>query len=183
MESLGKVIKNWAELGKVSSLPEWEDLPSIPLYMDQVLMFTLEALSFFQRDEESPLLTKSMVNNYVKCGLLIHPEKKKYTREQIAKLLMICILKQAISIQDIGTLFSQEKDIKKLYESFLSAHSEALHDVCVSNRMQGDAKELLSKALSLASEASANRTAAEKILLEISRLDEANQNTENTDVK
>jgi Domain of unknown function (DUF1836). len=42
-----------------------------------------------------------MVNNYVKNGLLPHPEKKRYTREHLAYLIAITFLKQVVSINDI----------------------------------------------------------------------------------
>lgn len=61
----------WLQEAEEFALPNWSALPSIPLYMDQVMMFTGEALSLFERDEKQSLLTNSMINNYVKmrrCG-------------------------------------------------------------------------------------------------------------------
>ncbi|MDO4741631.1 MAG: DUF1836 domain-containing protein, partial [Eubacteriales bacterium] len=49
-------------------------------------------------------ITKSMVNNYVKHGLLARPEGKKYAREHLAALLEIAVLKQAMSMESIRAL-------------------------------------------------------------------------------
>ena len=70
-------ITSWAEEGKQLSPPDWEQLPTIPLYVDQVLLYLRDTLRFFERDEDDVLLTNSMINNYVKNGVLPHPEKKK----------------------------------------------------------------------------------------------------------
>ena len=48
--------------------PGWEELPGIPLYMDQVIFYLKDSLGFFQREPEGSLLTSSMINNYVKTG-------------------------------------------------------------------------------------------------------------------
>ena len=49
----------WLQEAEEFALPNWSALPSIPLYMDQVMMFTGEALSLFERDEKQSLLTNS----------------------------------------------------------------------------------------------------------------------------
>ena len=59
---------------------------------------------FFYNDspkEENYLLTKTMINNYVKNNLIEAPIKKQYSKIQIAKLFVICVLKQVYSMQDI----------------------------------------------------------------------------------
>ena len=53
-----------------------EALPDINLYMDQVITFMEKELYPTKRHEEDPILTKTMVNNYVKNNLLPPPEKK-----------------------------------------------------------------------------------------------------------
>ena len=78
----------WVAAAEGYALPAWEQLPGIPLYMDQVTMVTGEALALFERDEKQSLLTSSMVNNYVKNGVVEHPVHKKYMREHLVKLMM-----------------------------------------------------------------------------------------------
>ena len=82
-------------------LPEWDMLPDIGLYMDQVV--TLMERTFVPALPKGEM-TKSMVNNYVKVGLVPRPAGKKYDREHLAVLLIICVLKQALSMENIARL-------------------------------------------------------------------------------
>ena len=52
-----------------------------------------------------------MINNYVKLGVMPAPIKKRYSREHIAYLIIICTLKQALPISDIKSLL--EKRVQK----------------------------------------------------------------------
>ena len=118
-------IAAWARAGQGEPLPAWDDLPAIPLYMDQVILYLGESLELFQR-EGSSLLTSSMINNYVKTGLIPHPDKKKYTKEHLAGLMAVCMLKQVLPIQDIKTLFSGGMD-PHTYALFRQAHTCLLY--------------------------------------------------------
>ena len=69
---------------------EWEQLPDFALYMDQVLSYMDRQ---FIRFDEDDTLTAAMVNNYTKSGLVPRAEGKKYSREHLAYLTAICILK------------------------------------------------------------------------------------------
>lgn len=97
-EQARDLLAEWARQGQEAAPPAWEELPGIPLYMDQVILYLGESLELFQR-EGSSLLTSSMINNYVKTGLIPHPEKKKYTKEHLAGLMAVCMLKQVLPIQ------------------------------------------------------------------------------------
>ena len=57
------------------TLPAWEELPDIELYMDQVVALTNRYLGNVTKEKQ---LTASMVNNYVKMTALPEPVKKKY---------------------------------------------------------------------------------------------------------
>lgn len=94
-EQARDLLAEWARQGQEAAPPAWEELPGIPLYMDQVILYLGESLELFQR-EGSSLLTSSMINNYVKTGLIPHPEKKKYTKEHLAGLMAVCMLKQVL---------------------------------------------------------------------------------------
>ena len=62
-----------------------------------------------------------MINNYVKQGIMPATEKKKYNRTHLAYLLVIGILKQVYSINDIGKLISltiEHYELKKAYNRF-----------------------------------------------------------------
>lgn len=84
-------------------LPEWEMIPDIGLYMDQVI--TLMERTFSPALPKGEI-TKSMVNNYVKVELIPRPVGKKYDREHLALLMMIGVLKQALSMECIAQVLS-----------------------------------------------------------------------------
>ena len=89
-------------------IPRWNELPEIDLYLDQVVTFIDKYLSNYisEKDEngDTKLITKTMINNYVKQKVLEAPIKKKYNRTNLAYLIIICILKQVYSISDISKL-------------------------------------------------------------------------------
>ncbi|MBQ9686900.1 MAG: DUF1836 domain-containing protein [Oscillospiraceae bacterium] len=104
-------------------LPRWEALPDLELYMDQVLSLTERFLGAYP-GFDSKGLTASMVNNYVKLGVIPAPVKKRYSRVHLARLLMVCLLKAALPIASIGTLFSaalRDSTEEALYNSFCDA--------------------------------------------------------------
>lgn len=105
-----------------------------------------------------------MINNYVKTGLIPHPDKKKYTKEHLAGLMAVCMLKQVLPIQDIKTLFSGGMD-PHTYALFRQAHTEALAETCRSlEETCASGADLKQAALLLAAEANAKRAAAQRIL-------------------
>ena len=80
-----------------------DEIPRIDLYMDQVLTFMEEHLKESTRDpERDKILTKTMINNYVKNDVLIPPVRKKYGMDHMILLLMVYYLKSYLSIGDIG---------------------------------------------------------------------------------
>ena len=84
------------------SVTEADDIPKIDLYMDQVLTFLSERLRRTVRNSEADkLLTKTMINNYVKNKVLIPPVKKKYGRDHILLLMLIYYMKNILAIDDI----------------------------------------------------------------------------------
>lgn len=88
-------------------LPRWEELPNIDLYTDQVVSLieeTLIVLVPLKDSKKDKFITKTMINNYVKQGILKPPVNKKYSKSHIAKLIVICILKHVYSINDINSL-------------------------------------------------------------------------------
>jgi len=116
-------------------IPRWSELPNIDLYLDQVVNLinsTLSPYIFLNNDEKkenAQVLTKTMINNYVKNNLIEAPEKKLYSKIQLAKLFVICILKQVYSMQDIKTLISialENTSAEEKYNSFCDLFEECL---------------------------------------------------------
>lgn len=108
-------------MNSIFSYPKWEDIPNIDLYLDQVLLYVNQVCAPISPDKEKGL-TASMVNNYVKHGYLTKPDKKKYQRKQIARLIAITTLKSVFSIQEIAqTLNSLQTQAisDQLYDAFV----------------------------------------------------------------
>ena len=101
--------------------PRWDELPVLDLYMDQVLLYVNKVCkpAFTASDKG---LTASMINNYVKHGYLEKPLKKKYNRQQVARLIAITSLKTVFSIQDIAAtldMLNAETQSEELYNDFV----------------------------------------------------------------
>ena len=109
-------------MNSIFSYPKWEDIPNIDLYLDQVLLYVNQVCAPISPDKDKGL-TASMVNNYVKHGYLTKPDKKKYQRKQIARLIAITTLKSVFSIQEIAqtlnTLQTQASS-DQLYDAFVN---------------------------------------------------------------
>ena len=103
-------------------LPLWEEIPDIGLYMDQVILLMNEYLELYVKNvNDSRLITPSMINNYVKMDIIPPPVKKKYYRVHLVYLIIVCTLKQSLSIATIMKIFPlnmNEEEIKKLYNIF-----------------------------------------------------------------
>ena len=108
--------------------PKWEEIPNIDLYLDQVLLYVNQVCAPISPDKEKGL-TASMVNNYVKHGYLTKPDKKKYQRKQIARLIAITTLKSVFSIQEIAqtlnTLQTQASS-DQLYDAFVDYMNDGI---------------------------------------------------------
>ena len=101
-----KKLYNEEEIKKFH-IPRWNEIPSVDLYIDQVVSLLEANLSnYITSTNEKPdkVITKSMINNYVKHGVISPPIAKKYKREHIAYLFVIFILKQIYSIEEIKQL-------------------------------------------------------------------------------
>lgn len=113
-------------------IPRWQELPSLDIYLDQLVTYIEEYLNKYIGSEESPVITKTMINNYVKQQVIPAPVKKKYRKEHIAYLFVICILKQVYSINDISKLISYAGDTTKLvlaYNQFCTELENSLFAV------------------------------------------------------
>jgi len=112
-------------------LPRWEAFPDIELYMDQVVAVMEKALELYNKPgkDENKLITPSIINNYVKLKVIPAPNKKKYNREHLAYLVMICILKQTLAISSIVRIIEtnlESKSISKLYNEFCNIYENVI---------------------------------------------------------
>ncbi len=101
-------------------LAPWALLPDLGLYMDQVVTYIERQFEPLYGAQAKGMITPSMINNYVKSGLLPRPAGKKYGREHLALLMMIVTLKPVASMDDIARLVKPREDesLEALYMSF-----------------------------------------------------------------
>lgn len=145
---------------------EWEQIPDIDLYMDQVINY-MERQHIGLGEDGNENLTAAMINNYVKNGLLPRAKGKRYNREHIGYMTAICLLKQVLSVTETGVLLEKEmahQDIESFYKNYkniLDAEytktSEALPD-------EASDEELVQLALEMAVTSYARMAACKKIL-------------------
>ena len=81
------------------------DIPKIDLYVEQVIGFIEDNMGHVKRNINDKLITKTMVGNYTRDGVLMPSKNKKYSKNHIIMLILIYNLKQILSIEDIKTLF------------------------------------------------------------------------------
>ena len=95
----------------------WEQFPQIALYMDQVLLVLNQSLAPLSPCGE-PVVSSTMINNYVKMKLTAPAEKKKYGREHMARFVMICLLKKVLSMTEIALLLDRLMEQRSLEENY-----------------------------------------------------------------
>lgn len=116
-------------------LPRWNELPTIDLYIDQLVCFLEQYLSGYIKNEnekEEKIITKTMINNYVKHHIINAPVNKKYNKEHIASLFVIFVLKEVYSISDIKKLIElalETSPIELSYDRFCSELEKAIRIV------------------------------------------------------
>lgn len=119
MDSIKQALENWMNELSNFSFKEYESLPDLDLYMDQVVTFLDKQLSIFQTSTLDKQITPSMINNYVKGEVLPSPISKKYNKEHLAIIEEICTLKQVLSIAEVKQILDSEyKDVTVKGEIF-----------------------------------------------------------------
>lgn len=117
--------------------PRYQDFPKIELYMDQVLTILDEVLRPFAINPKEKLITSTMVNNYVKQGVVLPPRKKRYSRQHLAYLVPVCVLKQVLPLSDICQLIKLQTatcPLEQAYDYFCDALETALQNVFLHGR-------------------------------------------------
>lgn len=98
---------------------ESEEIPGIYLYMDQLLSLFEENFPYNYGEAK---LTKTMINNYAKGGIIQPAYKKKYNKEHVLMILVTCMLKRELSLSEIKEIVDEsvekvdnfnEKEVKK----------------------------------------------------------------------
>ena len=106
----------------------WDDLPDIPLYMDQVVGYLARQLVPVG---DGDALTSAMINNYIKDGLVERANGKKYGHEHLAYLTAIAALKQVMSVREMKVLTTVGRELRapqRQYEYFCQYLDQAMTD-------------------------------------------------------
>lgn len=119
-------LRRWEKYLNNYSLPQWEDIPDIGLYMEQVLMLLKKYLDYLPPElKEEQFLTAATINNYVRNRFMPGPRKKRYYRVHIAYLIMICTLKQSLSIATLQKMIPvgiSENEVREIYSDYVQRH-------------------------------------------------------------
>lgn len=122
-------LRRWETYLNNFRLPTWEQIPDLGLYMEQVIILLRQYLDYLPpelKDEE--YITSAAINNYVRTKIMPEPVKKRYYRVHIAYLLVICTLKQGLSIGLIQKLLPtglSEEELRDFYSSYAARHALA----------------------------------------------------------
>ena len=132
-------LLRWEKAVSGFSLPSWENIPDIGLYMDQVIVLLSQYLGLISpaADKESDgdsdaseekLFSAAAINNYVRLKIMPAPVKRKYYRVHIAYLIIIFTLKQAVSINIVKEMLQSEmpeESVQELYSDYVVKHHAA----------------------------------------------------------
>ncbi|MDO4521486.1 MAG: DUF1836 domain-containing protein [Erysipelotrichaceae bacterium] len=120
---------NMNEALKSFSMPAYEQIPDVGLYLDQVAKFINSFLTAFPEMTVTP----SMISNYAKQKLISRINKKTYNRQQIAALIMIALSKTVISIDHVKQMLEElrqtDETLEEAYTLFAKSLAEMLHSL------------------------------------------------------
>jgi len=99
--------KQMADSIRELHLPRFDELPNVGYYLEQTVTYINQCIE--------PLgcspITSAMIGNYAKKNVVPGPVKKLYYNEQIAHLMVIAIVKNVLSLENICKLFCMQKGV------------------------------------------------------------------------
>lgn len=107
--------------------PRYDELPNMGLYLEQALTVINEALAPVLFEP----LTKPMMNNYVKNGVVPAPIKKRYYREHLAYAIAMALLKSVYTVEQVDQFYKVQQDTYPLdvaYNFLTREFENALHE-------------------------------------------------------
>lgn len=155
-EFVKRKMDKWSNYIIDFTLPEYKNLPTIGLYMDQVITLLSQYLGYLPNSNDlnaELFITANAINNYVRLGAMPAPIKKKYYEDHLAYLIMICVLKPSLSISDISMLIPanmSKKELEVVYNRFTTIHKDSsvklishLQDIAGTPENENDVVELI----------------------------------------
>ena len=98
--------------------PRFNELPTIPLYKDQVISYVEEVLKPLNLNPNEKLLTPTMLNNYVKQRVVTPPIGRRYTEKHLAYLIVVCLFKQVYSLTEICEMIQIQRDLYSTEQAY-----------------------------------------------------------------
>ena len=127
-ELIAHKLDRWDRFITDYHLPEWDAIPDLGLYMDQVVVLLAQYLNFIPAmpGGKESFVTSSTINNYVRLKIMPAPVKRKYYRVHICYLIMILTLKQSIGISQVQKIIPWEladgqdgpESVRQIYEDY-----------------------------------------------------------------
>lgn len=117
-------------MGKIFTLPRWNDFPDDMMFNKDMAKFVNEALSDIL--EEENLVTNTKIQNYVKWDMLPKPIGRKYDRTHLAMLMVITILKEVLSIPEVKKGIDLSLNLmtpQQAYDTFVDIYEEAFKNI------------------------------------------------------
>lgn len=152
----------------------WESIPDMELYMDQILNLMKQQQLGLDEDGK---LTASMVNNYIKKGIMPRAKGKKYKRSHVAYLTAICLFKQILSVTETDGLIKdqlEDQEIEDFYKKLIRTIDNEFTRVSDSLHGDMDREELSDTILKLAISSYAQKLACQQLLKFAGELEEGN---------
>ncbi|MBO5416330.1 MAG: DUF1836 domain-containing protein [Clostridia bacterium] len=111
------------------------EIPAIDLYVDQIINLVTEKQKegserFYERQ-----LTKTMINNYSKDGVITPVKGKKYTKEQILQILTVYSMKGTLSIGEIKRMLTGAYSLEGFDGEALNQFYDRYMDIKDDNRV------------------------------------------------
>lgn len=166
-------LQKWLDQLGNFEFQNYEKLPDIDLYMDQVVTFLEKQLAILATSSMDKQITSSMINNYVKGDVISSPISKKYNREHLSLIEEICILKQVLSIAEIKEVIQNRYNgasYTTVFNEFRDMHSKENKEAVeyakhsISDIKTNDIESLTKLALDMALKANSYITISKRIL-------------------
>ena len=120
-------LRRWENYLQRFCLPGWEELPDTGLKMVEVLAYVRGCLDYLPAEmKDERLVTAAAINNYVRLRAMPRPKARRYYRVHLAYLLMICTLKQSLSLAMIRRFLPcdlSEAEMRTRYDTYAARYS------------------------------------------------------------
>lgn len=150
-ELIAHKLLRWEKVISNFRLPNWDSIPDIGLYMEQVISLLVGYMGMMSAfddkaknldNQENGIFTSAAINNYVRLKIMPAPIKKKYYRIHIAYLIMIFTLKQSVSINVLKEIIPagiSDENVKQIYSDYCDTyHNVSLLYIDTVRRHAGD---------------------------------------------